>query len=76
MIKIHSSPVAAALHVLKSALESNGIACEVRGEYLTSVAGEVPAHECWAELWLVDPSHKEMALQVIKSASKPSTGVP
>lgn len=41
---------------LKSLLESRGIACVVRNEYLGGGVGELPSNELWPELWIIDDS--------------------
>jgi hypothetical protein len=39
--------------LLKGLLTGLGIACEVRGEYLSMASGELPFAECYPELWVV-----------------------
>ena len=38
--------------MLKGLLEGNGIACEIKGEYLSMASGELPFAECYPELWV------------------------
>ena len=40
--------------LLKERLESEGIACLVRNDELSSALGEIPFVECYPELWVVD----------------------
>ena len=49
-VRVSSSPVLANIAILKAALESHGIACEIRGEHLGGAAGELPPGETWPEL--------------------------
>ncbi|MGA9773123.1 MAG: DUF2007 domain-containing protein [Blastocatellia bacterium] len=39
--------------LLKGLLAGRGIACEIRGEYLSMASGELPFTECHPELWVV-----------------------
>jgi hypothetical protein len=38
--------------LLKGLLTGSGIACEIRGEYLSMATGELPFTECYPELWV------------------------
>ena len=38
--------------MLRGLLEGNGVACEIRGEYLSMASGELPFAECYPELWV------------------------
>lgn len=50
----------------KSLLEDQGIACTLRNEYASSVAGEVPFTHTWPELWVLDDRDAESAKALIK----------
>lgn len=52
---------------LKQILESHGIQCVVKNEYLAGAVGEIPPAECWPELWVLDPERIEPARRLIKS---------
>lgn len=54
MTKVHSAPHALVLENLKNILEAQGIAAEVRSPYLGAARGDIPATECWSELWVED----------------------
>lgn len=53
-------------HLLKGLLESKGIACEIRGESLYSVRGEIPFTETFPELWVLDARQEGDALEVLR----------
>ena len=50
---------------LRAVLEARGIACHVRNEHLAGAIGELPAHECWPELWVLDDAHVARALDLL-----------
>lgn len=53
------------LAMLKSALESKGIACVTRNEGLWGAAGGVPITECYPELWVLNDDDFEAAKIVL-----------
>lgn len=52
----------------RNLLESEGIACKIRNEFLGSIAGEVPFFETWPELWVVRDLDYDRAKQLIDGA--------
>lgn len=66
MRQVHTSPNVALINHLRSILESMGIACTVRGEFLSGAVGELPPVECWAELWIVDDDRYDDAMDVVR----------
>ena len=54
MIRVFSAPVAVQAHIVRGALEAEGISAEVRGEERTSLAGGLPLDACYAEVWVPD----------------------
>ena len=70
-VRVSSSPVLANIAILKAALESHGIACEIRGEHLGGAAGELPPGETWPELWTLDDRKLEQAIQIVQEALQP-----
>ena len=52
MKQIHAARHAPEAHLVKGFLESNGISAVVRGEFLTSGWGELPADVC--SVWIAD----------------------
>jgi hypothetical protein len=51
--KLHTADDPVAIAHLKNILEAHGIACYVRNEFLSGAMGEIPAFECWPQLWVV-----------------------
>lgn len=54
------------VHHLKNVLETAGMQCLVKDNSLFTLAGEVPAVECWPELWLLDESMLNRAEALIQ----------
>ena len=59
MKQVHVANHAAEAHLVKGLLESNGIEAVVRGEFLTSGWGELPADVC--SVWITDDTKYEIA---------------
>lgn len=41
---------------LKNILEGEGIRCSIRNQFLAGALGEIPAVECWPQLWVTHPA--------------------
>jgi len=67
--KVYSSQLAPMVGHVRNVLESHGIACIVKNDYLAGAAGELPPTECWPELWVLDDSRFEEALAIVSAAS-------
>ena len=50
----------------RSLLESNGVPCRIRNEFLAGAAGELPPVECWPQL-CVDDHVESRARAVLKA---------
>ena len=61
-----ADPVAAGL--VLSVLESAGIRCLLRNQYLTGALGELPVNECWPQVWVLDESDAPRAERLIAEA--------
>ncbi|MGE0859028.1 MAG: DUF2007 domain-containing protein [Gammaproteobacteria bacterium] len=61
-----SDPVLAGL--VLSVLESAGIRCLLRNQYLAGALGELPVNECWPQVWVVDASDAPRAARLIETA--------
>ena len=59
MTRIYSTPNAPVAHLVRHALEQDGIAAEVRGETRAAFVGEVPPIEAWVEVWVADANAVE-----------------
>ncbi|PYP83658.1 MAG: hypothetical protein DMF61_22575 [Blastocatellia bacterium AA13] len=51
--------------MLKELLIENGIACEVRGEYLSMALGQIPFTECYPEIWVAGDEDFERAREIL-----------
>lgn len=56
---------------LRKVLENQGIACVIRNEYLLGAAGDLPANECWPELWVTDDRDYEPARRLVDAYTGP-----
>lgn len=70
--KVHSAPHPFVLENLRNVLELEGIPSEVRTPFLGAARGDLPATECWSELWILDDEQLEKSLSVIRTALEPS----
>ena len=59
----------------RAVLESEGIPCRVRNEYLAGAAGELPPTDCWPEL-CVEPRWEAAALAAIEAARRGAANEP
>ena len=71
MTKVYSAPHALILGNLRNALLTEGIESEVRTPFLGAARGDLPATECWSELWVVNDKDVERALEVIHEILEP-----
>jgi hypothetical protein len=70
--KVHSAPHPFVLENLRNVLQLEGIASEVRTPFLGAARGDLPATECWSELWVVDDADVTRAMAVIRSSLEPA----
>ena len=54
MTRIYSTPNAPVAHLVRHALEADGIRGDVRGETRAAFVGEIPPIEAWVEVWVAD----------------------
>ncbi len=54
MIRVYSSPLLALAHIARDLLAQEGIRAEVRNEGRAALAGGLPVHECFVEVWVPD----------------------
>lgn len=77
MIKVYTALNPADAHLVKGILESNGMACEVTGEALFNLMGEIPlGPETFPAVWIMDESRFDEARKIVleyqnQSASSP-----
>ena len=72
MTKVHSAPHPFELENLRHLLEVEGIQSEVRTPFLGAARGDIPATECWSELWVLDDDDAARARDLIRTAGEPS----
>lgn len=63
MKQIHVARHAPEAHLVKGFLESQGVKAVVRGEFLTSGWGDLPADVC--SVWIEDDSQYELANELL-----------
>lgn len=67
MRKVYSHEnLSMAWHV-RNVLEQHDIDCLVKNDRLYSVAGELPIHECQAEVWIRNPLYFRRAEEIIRA---------
>ena len=74
MRQVYTSPNTALVNHLRSILDSLGIPCRVRGEFLSAAVGELPPIECWAELWILDDDRYDEAAEILRRAASDGAG--
>ena len=57
MQKVYTNQNIAMVGAMRSYLEENDIAVQIRNEFSSSVMGEVPFLEVWPELWVGDHAY-------------------
>lgn len=65
MRKLTSADSLVTIHHFRNLLESEGIPCQIRNEYLSPIAGEIPFVETWPELWVLNDLDYDRAKQLI-----------
>ena len=68
MKKIYSSQDRLMTGHMKNMLENEEIECVIKNEHLSSILGEIPPIECWTEVWIVDDSQYDRAVQIVEKA--------
>ena len=71
MIKLYINADTVLVGHLKSVLEDAGIACWIRNQSLAGGIGELPAQECWPELWLHNEADSYRARAIIDPIISP-----
>ena len=74
MLKVYSAKHPTEAHLLKGVLESYGISCEVKGEFLYSTRGELPiTPETAPAVWIFDDSQFDEARDIIQKYEESMT---
>ncbi len=66
MKRVYSSQLSLMVGHMKNILESHGISCVIRNEFLAGGSGELPPTECWPELWVERDIDYERAQGIIE----------
>ncbi len=69
MKKLTSAPVLVTIHHYQNVLEAEGIPTQIRNEFAGGVLGEVPFHETWPQLWVVNDLDYDRAKQLIDGSA-------
>jgi Putative prokaryotic signal transducing protein len=72
MKRVYTGSTLSDCSVRRSVLESHGIQCVIKNEFLSPLAGGIPAPEVWPELWVLDDERAEEAIRLLKT--EPGTG--
>lgn len=76
MLKVYTDEFISWVSQAKQILESQGIPCFLKNEYLSVAGGEVPFFENWPELWIYDDGDYDQAqtlIQPLRDARKGET---
>ncbi len=65
MTRLFTHPNPMLVGYLRGVLESEGIRCHVRNEYLAGALGELPPTAIWPELWLLDEADLARARRIL-----------
>ena len=55
---------------IKNIIEAQGIEVFVKNEFAQGAVGEIPAFEAWPELWVVNDSDFDRAMEAVNSQQK------
>jgi len=67
-MRVYSAPILAAVALMRDALEMQGIAAEIRGEDRGVGPGQIPWHDAWPELWVLDAAQLADAQRIVQDA--------
>jgi len=68
MKKVFSSQDRLMTGHIRNLIENEDIRCIVKNEHLSSILGEIPPIECWAEVWIIDDTQNERAVEIVEKA--------
>jgi hypothetical protein len=66
MKEIYTTIDHSTFYLVRSFLESNGIACEVRNDLLYPIAGEIPFDNAWPKLFVKDDAQEIEAKKLVR----------
>ncbi|MEJ2061573.1 MAG: DUF2007 domain-containing protein [Chromatiaceae bacterium] len=76
MKRVLSSPDRVFTQYVRDVLESRGIRCLLKNEYLSGAAGELPVNETQPEVWVLDDGDMALAREVIDTLQTPVDASP
>ena len=76
MIKIYSADNLLMVEHVRALLAREGIATTIKNQYISGALGELPANECWPELWLVNESQRARAEALVAEYTAPAPAAP
>ena len=65
LITVYSAPSLPTVAWLHERLSDAGIRCMIRNEFLSAGAGELPPHETWPSLCILDPRDEAQARAMV-----------
>jgi len=68
---IYSAETLVQIEHIRALLQSEGIRTTVKNQYLSAGWGELPAFDCWPELWLVNERDAERARCLLREYLQP-----
>ena len=71
MKKVYTSSDNVLIGYLRGILEDQKISCLIKNEMLQGGIGEIPAHESWPEIWIIDDNEEQLAKTIIEQALAP-----
>ncbi len=71
MLKIYSAPTLPDAHLVLGFLAQAGIDARVFNENAQSVMGEIPFHQAWPEVWIMDAGDETQARELIRQIERP-----
>ena len=76
MTRVYSTPNGPMAHVVRHALEQDGVPAEVRGETRAAFVGEIPPIEAWIEVWVADADVAQAAATVAEVMAEDPDATP
>ena len=73
MKKIHTGCEEFRIGHIVSMLEQAGIEYVLRNQYLSGALGELPATECWPEIWVAHDEDFDAAMTMVRQATEDLT---
>ncbi len=71
MKKVYTSSDNIMIGYLHSLLQDQKINCLIKNEMLQGAVGEIPSHEAWPEIWVLDDNEERLAKSFIEKVLQP-----